>query len=101
MDHPLNFSLYLAQYFRWVWTQPRIAQVDFGIPFSWIIATLVHICTCILEVMQLWHPPFLEFLKSFFIGRTILGNTFAWSGFPYYFIGIGSGLYVMVRLQKN
>ena len=83
MDHPLNFSLYLAQYFRWVWTQrPRIAQVDFGIPFSWIIATLVLICTCILEVMQLWHPPFLEFLRSFFIGS-------------------GIGLYIMVRLQKK
>src|SRR5690349_13468137 len=45
------------------------------------IATGVLIATCILEFLQLWHPPLLEWLRSFFLGRTILGTTFDWSDF--------------------
>ena len=55
------------------------------------IALAVLIATCILEFLQLWHPPLLEWLRSFFIGRTILGSYFDWSDFPYYFIGSALG----------
>ena len=47
--------------------------------------------TCALEFLQRWHPPFLEHLRSFFIGRTILGSYFDWSDFPYYFAGAALG----------
>ncbi|MDM8548667.1 DUF2809 domain-containing protein [Desulfobacterales bacterium HSG2] len=56
-----------------------------------IIAISVLIVTCCLEFLQLWHPPFLEFLRSYFIGATILGSTFTWLDFPYYFAGCGIG----------
>jgi len=65
-----------------------------------IIATFVLIVTCLLEFLQLWHPPFLELIRSNFIGRTVLGNSFAWSDFPYYFIGCGIGWLWMRRLQN-
>jgi hypothetical protein len=55
------------------------------------IAVAVLIATCILEFLQLWHPPFLEWLRSFFIGRTILGSYFDWLDFPYYFAGSALG----------
>ena len=55
------------------------------------IAGVVLIATCTLEFLQLWHPPFLEWLRSFFLGRTILGSYFDWSDFPYYFIGSAIG----------
>jgi Protein of unknown function (DUF2809) len=55
------------------------------------IACLVLVTTCILEFLQLWHPPFLEWLRSFFLGRTILGSYFDWSDFPYYFVGSAIG----------
>jgi len=51
------------------------------------IATGVFLGTCALEFLQLWHPVFLEFLRGYFIGRTILGTTFAWSDFLWYFLG--------------
>lgn len=57
----------------------------------WKIAVSVLIITCGLEILQLWHPAFLEFLRSFFIGRTVLGTTFSWSDFPYYFLGSAAG----------
>ena|ERR1051326_311914 len=55
------------------------------------IAACVLTATCILEFLQLWHPPFLEWLRGFFLGRTILGSYFDWLDFPYYFAGSAIG----------
>ena len=55
------------------------------------IAIVVLIGTCMLEFLQLWHPPLLEWLRSFFIGHAILGSYFDWFDFPYYFAGSAAG----------
>jgi hypothetical protein len=60
------------------WKAPRIAAV-------------VLTATCVLEFMQLWHPPWLEWMRGYFLGRTILGSTFDWWDFPYYFAGSALG----------
>ena len=65
-----------------------------------MIAAFVLIITCILEFLQLWHPPFLELIRNTFIGRTVLGNFFIWSDFPYYFLGSGIGWLWMIWLQN-
>ena len=65
------------------WLQPRVKP--------WRIALAVLAVTCLLEFLQLWHPPFLEWLRSFWIGQILLGTTFAGSDFPYYFLGAGLG----------
>ena len=67
-------------------------------PFN--IALTVLVLTCILEFLQLWHPPFLEFFRSFFIGRTILGTSFTWTDFPYYFIGCTISYFCMKLLKR-
>ncbi len=67
----------------------------------WKIATVVFAVTCLLEFLQFWHPPLLEFLRSNFVGRTILGTTFTWSDFPYYLVGCGIGWLWMKLLQKH
>jgi len=67
----------------------------------WKIAAVVFAITCFLEFLQLWHPPLLEFLRSNFIGRTILGTSFTWSDFPYYLVGGGIGWLWMKSLQKH
>lgn len=67
----------------------------------WKIAATVFIITCFLEFLQLWHSTFLEFLRSNFIGRTILGTTFTWNDFPYYLVGCGIGWLWMKSLQKH
>lgn len=64
------------------------------------IAVLVFIGTCFLEFLQLWHPPFLELIRSSFIGRTILGTSFSWDDFIYYLIGSGVGYLILTRLNK-
>ena len=73
------------------WFRPRVKP--------WRIALAVLSVTCLLEFLQLWHPPWLEWLRSFWIGRTLLGTTFAWSDFPYYVIGAGLGWLWMQRFR--
>ena len=67
----------------------------------WRIAAVVFAVTCFLEFLQLWHPPLLEFIRSHFIGRTILGTSFTWIDFPYYLVGCGIGWLWMKSLQKH
>jgi len=59
------------------------------------ISLFVFNATGVLECLQLWHPPFLEILRKTFIGRTVLGTTFIWSDFFYYFIGCLLGYLLM------
>ena len=64
------------------------------------IAAGVLAATCTLEFLQLWHPPFLEMMRSHFLGRTILGSSFDWMDFPYYFLGAAVGWYWTHRLGR-
>lgn len=64
------------------------------------IVFLVFLITCMLEFLQLWHPPFLEMLRNNFIGRTILGNSFNWMDFPYYFLGSLIGYFILIWIKK-
>ena len=66
-----------------------------------LISISVLIVTFSLEFLQLWHPRFLETLRSNFIGRTILGNSFNWSDFIYYIIGSGIGYFLLIWLKKS
>ncbi|QLE55007.1 DUF2809 domain-containing protein [Nostoc sp. TCL26-01] len=47
----------------------------------------VFIFTCILEFLQLWHPPILNYVRATLIGKLLLGTTFAWWDFPHYALG--------------
>jgi hypothetical protein len=64
------------------------------------IAMGVLAATCALEFLQLWHPWFLELLRSHFLGEAILGTTFDWLDFPYYFAGSGLG-WLWLRLMHH
>ncbi|MGA1791827.1 MAG: DUF2809 domain-containing protein [bacterium] len=68
---------------------------------TWKIAFSVLLLTCLLEFLQLWHHPFLEFIRNFFIGRTLLGNCFSWSDFPYYILGCAIGWLWMHCLKES
>src|SRR6266702_7766364 len=65
------------------------------------IAVGVLVATCVLEFLQLWHPAFLEWLRGFFVGRTILGSYFDWVDFLYYFVGSGLGWVWVRELQRQ
>ncbi|NIR50685.1 DUF2809 domain-containing protein [candidate division KSB1 bacterium] len=54
-------------------------------PFK--VALGVFLTTSVLEFLQLWHPPPLELIRTTFVGQTLIGTTFTWYDFPYYFLG--------------
>ena len=56
---------------------------------------------CLLEVLQLWKLPLLESIRAWPLGKLLLGTTFSWWDFPYYFIGcILGGLWLYVIIHK-
>jgi len=65
-----------------------------------LIATVVFLITCALEFSQLWKPEFLEILRENFLVRTVIGNSFTWSDFPYYVIGSLIGFVIMIMIKK-
>jgi hypothetical protein len=68
---------------------------------AFLISIWVFLVTCALEFLQLWHPPFLEMIRSTFIGRAFIGHAFAWSDFPYYIIGSVIGWYWIIMIKKK
>ncbi len=65
-----------------------------------IIAACVLTVTCLLEFLQLWHPPFLVYIRSSFLGSALLGTTFVWTDFLYYSAGCALGWLWMHWLQQ-
>ena len=65
------------------------------------IAAWVLAATCAIEFLQLWHPPALQAVRATFIGATILGSWFAWSDFPYYFLGSALGWLWLYRIRRS
>lgn len=64
------------------------------------VAVGVLVVTSLLEFVQLLNNPFLEVIRSNFIGQTIIGNSFAWSDFPYYFVGSLLGYLVLRWIRR-
>ena len=54
---------------------------------SWKIVLIVLIFTCILEVLQLWHPPILESIRASFIGRALIGTSYSRLDLLHYLLG--------------
>ncbi|MBD2018106.1 DUF2809 domain-containing protein [Microcoleus sp. FACHB-53] len=61
----------------------------------------VCLATCVVEFLQLWHPPFLEAMRATLPGRLVLGNSFTWSDFLSYFIGSFFGWMWMWGLRQQ
>jgi hypothetical protein len=67
---------------------------------AWKIAAGVLVITCLLELSQLYRNSLLDAVRGNFIGRALIGNSFSWYDYPYYFLGCGIGWYLIMRLQK-
>ena len=65
------------------------------------IAVAVFLATCFLEILQLWHPWFLQQVRSTFLGGALLGTTFVWWDFPHYVLGCLIGWLLMRAISKT
>jgi hypothetical protein len=72
---------------------PRVRPLKIILP--------VLLVTCMLEFLQLWNPQFLNYLRSFFIGQAILGNSFICSDFIYYCAGSILGFFWIHLVKRS
>lgn len=56
--------------------------------------------TCLLEFTQLLNFDFLVYIRSNFIGRTIIGNSFSWTDFIYYILGCFLGFFLLTKIKR-
>ena len=96
---PIGFYTKFYQGPASVWVNGSLGGVFYEIFWSLLayllwpkwrpVAISCWVCgvTCFLEFTQAWHPPFLEEWRSHFLIRTVIGSTFDWYDFLYYFIG--------------
>lgn len=66
---------------------------------AWKVAGLVFLATSGLEVLQLWHPPALERVRSTFVGQTLIGGHFSWQDLPFYAVGALVAVGIAGRLR--
>ena len=57
--------------------------------------------TCVLEFLQMWHPPILEQFRATFLGRLLIGTTFVWRDFLYYAVGCLLGWFWLRQLEAR
>ena len=68
---------------------------------TWKIALGIFVVTCLLEFLQLWNPQFLNYIRSYFIGQAILGDSFTWSDFIYYLTGSAAGYLWIILIKRS
>jgi len=59
------------------------------------IAVGVCVATCLLELLQLWQPPWLQAVRRQFLGAALLGNQFSCWDLPAYPIGCILGWFLL------
>lgn len=64
------------------------------------IVIIVFLVTSILEFSQLYSSPFLEMIRSTFIGHAIIGNAFNWPDFLYYLLGAGIAILWLRKIDR-
>ena len=65
------------------------------------IAVGVLLVTCALEFLQLWHPAWLQAIRSTFLGASLLGTSFSWWDFPAYVVGAVVGWLFLRRIVSG
>jgi len=68
-------------------------------PFT--CAAIVLVITCVLETLQLWHPPWLDAVRGTFFGAALLGTTFDRWDFIYYVLGTILGGFVVLAVAQR
>lgn len=69
--------------------------------FAGRIALAVCAATVALEFLQLVRAPMLEWCRSFWLGRALLGTTFSWWDLPAYPLGCALGWVLLRRLERE
>jgi len=76
------YALMVYWIFRWIFVKKGVQQ-----------AFLLALCFCVaIEILQFYHAPWIDAIRSYSLGGLILGYHFLWSDLICYTAGVGLGL---------
>jgi len=81
------------------WSLVLFAMRPNSNPFK--ICLVVFLLSAFIEITQLWSFPFLEKIRTGFIGKSLFGNTFVISDFFYYFSGSLASFFIIKYFQNS
>jgi len=64
-----------------------------------ILITSVFVITCSLEFLQQLASPLLDAIRTNYIGRALIGNSFSWSDFIFYLIGAIVSYFALLYIE--
>lgn len=68
---------------------------------AWVPAIIALSVTITLEFLQLYTHPILEYLRSSFMGRSLIGSSFNETDFLYYFLGAFLGYFICFLINRK
>ena len=66
-----------------------------------VIVLCVFLVTCGLEFLQLYSCPVLEWIRASFLGRALIGNSFAADDFIYYALAAIASYFWLRKIDRN
>jgi hypothetical protein len=98
---PEWYTLYFGDYL-WAMLLFFIFALIFQSMSTFKAVMIALVFTCLIEISQLFHPQWLEDLRSTKLFALVLGYGFLWSDIAAYTLGISTGVLVKhFLLQKN
>jgi hypothetical protein len=98
---PEWYTLYFGDYL-WAMLLFFIFALTFRSMSTSKVAMIALVFTCLIEISQLFHPQWLEDLRSIKLFALVLGYGFLWSDIAAYALGICTGVLVeRFLLQQN
>lgn len=70
---------------------------------AFVVSIAAFLGTCAVEVLQLWHPPWLDAIRATRPGGLLLGSTFSIDDFAWYALGgiVGYGWLRLITLLRR
>lgn len=97
---PTWYTLYFGDYL-WAMLLFFIFALTFRTMNTLKVATMTLLFTCLIEISQLFHPQWLDDLRSIKLFALVLGYGFLWSDIAAYTLGILTGAFLEYLHKTN
>jgi hypothetical protein len=97
---PTWYTLYFGDYL-WAMLLFFLFALTLRTSNTFKVAMVTLVFTYIIEISQLFHPQWLEYLRSIKLFALVLGYGFLWSDIAAYTVGVSTGALLECFLQKD
>jgi|SRR3954469_23335496 hypothetical protein len=65
------------------------------------VAVMAYLISCVVEISQLFHAPWIDAIRATRLGALAIGSTFNWPDFLAYGVGVGVGAMVELLIIRH